>query len=487
MPYIKGTDRNQVTMFPESIDDYITSDNPVRVIDAYVEQVDMVAHKFTFAKCPKTGRPPYDPKVLLKLYLYGYLNRIRSSRRLEDEANRNLELIWLLEKLAPDFKTIADFRKNNKKALKELFKDFSRLCKEWGLYGKETIAVDGTKFKASNSKKNNFNEKKLKRHIKYLDEKIDRYFEELEENDELEKEDRKLSEKEIKEKIEALKKRKDRYEQMEEQLEESGESEISTTDPDSRLMSSGDGKVDVSYNVQTAVDSKHKLIVEFEVTTQPNDLGYLSPLALQVKQFLECETLDMLADKGYYQADCLKECVENNIRPYVSKLSYPNRTGNKKYYADKFIYDKEKDVYTCPAGEELAYARTRKNKDKEITGYDYRNSKACEKCLDKPLCTKSKAGRTIFRNVNQDFLDTIDLKTKEDMDKYKQRQMIAEHPFGTIKNIWDAGYFLTRGKESVTAEVALSYLSYNVKRAMNVLGVEEMVKRLKQRREPVLT
>jgi len=487
MPYIKGTDRNQVTMFPESIDDYITSDNPVRVIDAYVEQVDMVAHKFTFAKCPKTGRPPYDPKVLLKLYLYGYLNRIRSSRRLEDEANRNLELIWLLEKLAPDFKTIADFRKNNKKALKELFKDFSRLCKEWGLYGKETIAVDGTKFKASNSKKNNFNEKKLKRHIKYLDEKIDRYFEELEENDELEKEDRKLSEKEIKEKIEALKKRKDRYEQMEEKLEESEENEISTTDPDSRLMSSGNGRVDVSYNVQTAVDSKHKLIVEFEVTTQPNDLGYLSPIALQVKQFLECETIDMLADKGYYQADCLKVCVENNICPYVSKQSYSNRTGNKKYYADKFIYDKEKDVYTCPAGEELAYARTRKNKDKEVTGYDYRNSKACENCLEKPLCTKSKTGRTIFRNVNQDFLDTIDLKTKEDMEKYKQRQMIVEHPFGTIKNIWDAGYFLTRGKESVTAEVALSYLSYNVKRAMNVLGVEEMVKRLKQRREPVLT
>ncbi len=200
MPYIKGTDRNQVTLLPETIDDYITSDNPVRIIDAYVEQVDMEAHEFTFARFPKIGRPPYDPKALLKLYLYGYLNRIRSSRRLEDEANRNLELIWLLQKLTPDFKTIADFRKNNKKALKLLFKDFSELCKKWDLYGKETVAIDETKFKASNSKKNNFSKKKLKQYIKYLDEKIDRYLEELDENDKIEKEDKRPSEEEIKDK-----------------------------------------------------------------------------------------------------------------------------------------------------------------------------------------------------------------------------------------------------------------------------------------------
>ena len=486
MPYIKGTDRHQVTLFPESIDDYITSDNPVRVIDAYVEQLDMVAYNFSFARCPKIGRPPYDPKVLLKLYLYGYLNRIRSSRRLEDEANRNLELIWLLEKLAPDFKTIADFRKNNKKALKELFKDFSQLCKQWDLYGKETVAIDGSKFKASNSKKNNYSKKKLKRHIKYLDEKIDSYLAELDENDEVEKEDRKPDEKEIKEKIEELKKRKSRYEDMDKELEESEENEISTTDPDARLMSNNNGTVDVSYNVQTAVDGKHNLIVAFEVTTWPNDLGYLAPLALKVKQFLGCETLELLADKGYYYTDCLKQCVENGIRPYVSKQDSPNQTGNKKYYANQFKYDKVKDAYTCPAGEELTYSRTRKNKEKEVIGYDYRNSKACSNCLDKPLCTKSKRGRCIFRNANQDFLDTIDLKTKADMEKYRQRQMIVEHPFGTIKHIWAAGNFLTRGKESVSAEIALSYLAYNFKRTISILGVEEMVKRLKQREKPVL-
>jgi len=486
MPYIKGTDRNQVTMLPEIIDDYVSSDSPVRVIDAYVEQVDVVAHSFSFAICPKKGRPPYDPRVMLKLYLYGYLNRIRSSRRLEDEAKRNLELIWLMEKLAPDFKTIADFRKNNKKALKELFKDFSRLCRDWGLYGKETVAIDGTKIRASNSKKNNFNKKKLNRHIKYIEDKIDSYLDELDENDELEKTDTKLSEEEIKEKIEELKKRKNRYEAMGKELEEGEKNELSTTDPDARLMSNNNGTVDVSYNVQTAVDSKHKLIIGFEVITEPNDLGCLSPMALQVKHFLECETIEMLADKGYYHVECLKTCVENDIRPYVSKQSYANRTGNRKYYADKFIYNEEKDLYTCPAGEELVYSRTRKSKEKVVIGYDYRNRKACKNCSEKALCTQSKTGRTIFRNVNQDFLDTIDLKTAEDMEKYKQRQMIVEHPFGTIKHIWNAGFFLTRGIESVTAETALTYLAYNFKRTINILGAEEMVKRLKERRKPAL-
>jgi transposase len=486
MPYVQGIDRNQTTLFPESIDDYVASDNPARVIDAYVEQLDMAKLEFNYAKAPGVGRPPYDPRAMLKLYLYSYLNRVRSSRRLEDEAKRNLELIWLLEKLAPDFKTIADFRKNNKKALKKLFKDFSQLCKDWGLYGKETVAIDGTKFKASNSKKKNYSKKKLDRHVKYLEEKIDRYFDELDENDEFEKADTKLSEEEIKAKIEELEKRKNRYETMKKELEETGENELSTTDPDARLMSNNKGSVEVSYNVQTAVDSKHKLIIDFAVITQANDLGCLSPMALQVKQFLECETIDMLADKGYYQADCLKKCVGNNIRPYVSKQSHANRTGNKNYYAEKFTYDKEKNLYTCPAGAELTYSRTRRSKEKGILGYDYRNSIACKNCLEKPQCTKNKNGRTIFRNVDQDFLDTIDLKTKADYEKYKQRQMIVEHPFGTIKHTWSAGYFLTRRIESVTAEVALSYLAYNLKRTINILGVEEMVERLKERRKPAL-
>lgn len=486
MPYVKGVDRKQITLFPESIEEYVAFDNPVRVIDAFVGQLDLVVLGFTFALCPKIGRPPYDPGVLLNLYLYGYLNRIRSSRRLEHEAKRNLELIWLLEKQSPDFKTIADFRKNNKKALKEIFRDFNRLCKKWDLFGKETVAIDGTKFKASNSKKNNYSQKKLERHKKYIDEQIDRYLGELDENDEIEQCDRKPATEEIKKRIEELKKRKKRYEGLEEELKLSGQNEISTTDPDSRLMSNNNNTVSLSYNVQTAVDGKHSLIVDFEVTAKPNDLGQLSGMALRAKKILEVENLEVLADKGYYLSGCLQTCVENNIRPYVSKQARSNKTGDEDFYIDKFHYVLEKDLYICPAGKELKYARTRSTKSGGVTGYDYRNYEACLVCVDKARCTQSKKGRSIYRSKDQDFLDRIDLKSKEDLKKYRKRQMIVEHPFGTIKHVWDAGYYLTRGKESVSTETALSYFAYNLKRAINILGAREIVKRLKEKGKPVL-
>lgn len=484
MPYVKGTDRNQLILFPESIDDYISSDNPVRVIDTYVEQLNLVIQGFNFAICPKHGRPPYDPRVMLKLYLYGYLNRIRSSRRLEHETKRNIELIWLLEKRNPDFKTIADFRKNNKKALKKIFRDFAGLCKEWGLFSKEMVAIDGTKFKASNSKKNNYSRKKIEQRLKYIEEKINSYLDELDQNDELEKTDRSPTAEEIKKRIEELKKRQIRYEQYEQELEESGENEISTVDPDARLMVGSSNNVNVSYNVQTTVEAKNKLIIDYEVTSKPNDLGQLAPMALRAKQVLETTEIEVLADKGYYRADCLKECVENSITPYVSKQTHSNQTGKTKYYADKFKYDKQKDIYICPAGEVLKRVRTRRTKKDGIVGYDYGNNAVCQKCQDKIHCTKSKKGRTIYRNKDQDFLDQIDSETFRNKDKYKLRQMIVEHPFGTIKHVWDAGYYLTRGVDSVSAETALSYLAYNFKRAINILGVKEMVRRLQERRNP---
>jgi len=486
MPYVKGVDRNQTTLFPESIEDYITSDNPVRVIDVYVEQLDMGALNFNFATAPTVGRPPYDPRIMLKLYLYGYLNQVRSSRRLEHEAKRNVELLWLLEKQAPDFKTIADFRKNNKQALKEIFKDFVRLCKEWDLFGKETLAIDGSKFKASNSKKNNFSKKKIERHKKYIDEKIDRYLEELDENDELEKEDRKPSAEELQKRIEELINRKTRFEDLEKELETSGQSEISTVDPDARLMNNNNNNVDVAYNVQTSVDAKHKLLCDFEVTTEPNDLGQLSPMALRAKEILEADKLDVLADKGYYDVECLKTCVGNKIRPYVSKQIRANRTGDKDFYADQFSYDKQKDLYICPTGNELKRARTRTTKKDGLVGYDYRNFKACQVCKEKARCSSSEKGRSIYRSKDQDFLDQIDLKSKEDYAIYKKRQMIVEHPFGTIKRWWDGGYFLTRGLGNVSTETALMYTAYNLKRVISILGVEEMVRRLQERGKPVL-
>lgn len=480
MKYIQGADRFQITLFPESIDDYISENNPVRIIDVYIEKLDHKALGFSKTECPPVGRPPYNPKDLSKLYLYGYLNRIRSSRRLEHEAARNIEVIWLLKKLKPDFKTIADFRKDNKKAIKNLFRDFNKLCDEWGLFGKELVAIDGSKFRACNSKKNNFNAKKLERHIKYIDEKIDQYMQDLDNGDKAEAGDRKPDTKEVEEIIEELQKRKEKYEGYQKQLQETGQSEISTTDPDARLMSSNNNGIDVSYNVQTAVDSKHKLVMDFEAIQNPNDLGELATMALGTKELFNIEQFELLADKGYYKAEDLKICVENGIIPFVAKQTYSNGTGDKDFYSDKFIYDKEKKVYICPAGKELYYYRERKSKGK-VFGYEYKNNAACKDCEFKERCTKSQKGRSICRHVDQDFLDTINIQTEQNKDKYLQRQTIVEHPFGTIKRGLDAYYFLTRGKLSVTAELALTYLAYNFKRVINVFGVKEIIRRLEEK------
>jgi hypothetical protein len=414
------------------------------------------------------------------------MNRIRSSRKLEQEAVRNIEVIWLLKKLRPDFKTIADFRKDNKKSLKNLFRDFNKLCSEWDLFGKETVAIDGSKFRASNSKKNNFSEKKIKRQLKYLEEKMEKYMQELELGDDAEN----GIESPKKEKVEAIlkdiKNRKIKYEEMEKELVRKETKEISTIDPDARLMSSNNNGVDVSYNVQSTVDSKHKLVADFKVTSNPNDIGELDNMALRAKKLFGTDKLEVLADKGYYKADDLKKCVSNGIEPYVTHQVYANGTGNKDFYSDKFTYDKDKKVYICPIGMELKYSRLRKDKSKNIIGYEYKNYKACTGCEFKSRCTKSKNGRSICRHVDQDFLDQINLKTDEQKEKYKQRQMIVEHPFGTIKRGWGMNYFLMRGKFKVAAEMALAFLTYNMKRAISVLGTKEIIRKLKERRKIAL-
>ena len=485
MGYIKGTDRDQIILFPECMDDYISENSPIRVIDEYVGQLDLVKLEFTKSTCAATGRPPYNSKDILKLYLYGYLNRVRSSRRLEKEASRNIEVIWLLKKLKPDFKTIADFRKENKKALKAVFRDFTKLCDEWELFGKELVAIDGSKFRASNSKKNNYSEKKLERHIKNIDEKIDKYIQELDEGDVNESVERKPDAGDIKRRIEELKTRKQEYENYKTKLEKSGQNEVSTIDPDARLMCNNNNGVDVCYNVQTTVDAKHKLIADFKVTQKPNDLGELDNMALRAKKLFKGKDFEATADKGYYKAEDLKKCVENGITPYVSKQVYSNGTGDRDFYGDKFQYDKSRNIYVCPAGKELYYSKDR-IKNKKVIGYEYKNYAACQKCEYKDRCTKSPRGRIIYRHKDQDFLDTIDLQTELNQDKYRLRQMIVEHPFGTIKRSWGAYYFLTRRKASVTAEMSLSLLMYNMKRVINILGSDEIVRRLRERRKPAI-
>lgn len=308
---------------------------------------------------------------------------------------------------------------------------------------------------------------------------------ELDKVDETENCDRKPDSKEIADRLRELKERKEKYEGYKKELEESNKNEISTTDPDARLMSNNNNNVDVSHNVQTTVDSKHKLIVDFKVTQKPNDLGELDNMALRAKKIFGGKEFEVLADKGYYKAEDLKRCVTKGITPYVTKQVYSNGTGDKDFYADKFVYDKEKKVYICPAGKELYYSRDRRRKG-EVIGYDYKNYEACRNCQYKDRCTKSKKGRIIFRHVDQDFLDTIDIQTKLNKDKYQLRQMIVEHPFGTMKRSWGAYYLLTKGKASVSAEISLSCLAYNLRRVMNILGIKEILKMLKKINKPAL-
>jgi transposase len=484
MSYISGENRNQSILFPQSLEDYITPDNPVRIINEYVTLLELQAFKFTHASPPEKGRPPYHPGDMLRIYLYGYLHHIRSSRRLETEAKRNIELMWLIRKLKPDFKTIADFRKDNKKALVQVFRDFTRLCKNWQLFGKELVAIDGSKFRVSNSKRKNYSKKKLARNINYINEKIADYLTELDETDQVESDDHRPDAKEVQERIKQLKERKAKYQSYQDNLEETKQNELSTTDPDARLMVGNNNSVEVSYNVQTSVDSRHKLIVDFKVINKPNDLGQLAPMALRTKKILGNKEFTVLADKGYYHAHDLAYCYKKKITTYVTRQVYSNGTGEKEFYPDKFSYEKDQDCYLCPAGKRLYYYRTRK-KDGKITGKDYRNLEACFSCPVKNRCTKAVKGRTIFRHRNQDFLDLIDRQTRENLKTYKLRQMIVEHPFGTIKRAWGASYFLTRRKASVSAEIALSFLAYNLKRVINILGTEEILRRLRENKQAV--
>jgi transposase len=480
MGYIIGEDRNQIMLLPECIDEYITEENSVRVIDAFVMALDIKELGFQRAIPAAVGRPPFDPRDLLKLYLYGYLNKIRSSRKLENETIRNIEVMWLLKKLSIDFKTISDFRKDNKSALKKVFKQFTQLCSNWGLFGKELVAVDGTKIRASNSKRNNFSAKKLDRHIKYIDEKIEEYMQTLDATDKEEKPvDRKMPVEEIKKRIEELKNRKINYEEMKNNISETGETEISTTDKDARLMAVNNNGIDVCYNVQAVTDSKNKLIVDYDVINNPADQGQFSKMAKKAKDAFKVDEIEALADKGYYQADDLKECELEHITTYVSKQVFSNATGEREYYADKFKYDKEKDIYICPNGENLyPPQKLLKSKEERDRGIKYKNHRACKNCPFKDKCTKSKKGREIIRSLDQDFLDIVDERTAKNKEKYRQRQMIVEHPFGTVKRNFGYYYFLTRGLESVKTEAGLGFLAYNFRRALNILGAKEMIKRL---------
>lgn len=476
MDYIEGSNRDQFLLFPQSLDEYISDDNPVRFIDAFVDNLDLKEHGFKHAVLQETGRPPYHPGVLLKLYVYGYLNRIRSSRRLERESHRNVEVIWLTGKLMPDHKTIANFRRDNREAIREVCRAFTRFCRELDLFGGELVAIDGSKFKAVNNKGRNFTDRRLKRAMKDIEKKIDAYLDELDENDAQEPEERELTAEELKEKIKALRERMKSYKGFKKQMEETEETQVSLTDPDSRSMPLGGGqKTQVGYNVQVAVDEKNKLIIDHEVTNDVNDLGLLSRMARQAKETLGVEELEVLADMGYYDGQQVKDCLDEGITPYIPK---PDTSANKKlglFTKNDFRYDPELDCYWCPAEQKLT-VRFQSEEKGRIRRY-YATS-ACSDCPLKPKCTRSKTGRRISRWGYEEVMEEMQQRVQLCPEKVKLRKQLAEHPFGTIKHHMNQGHFLMKGLTNVGAEMSLSVLAYNLKRVIKISGVPAMVQAL---------
>ena len=475
MKYIQSIDRWQTILFPEVIDEYIEENNPVKFIDAFVDSLDLKKLGFKHAELKSTGCPPYDPADLLKLYIYGYLNRVRSSRWLEKECKRNLELMWLLKKLTPDFKTIADFRKDNRDAIKRVCKEFVFLCRKLDLFGGELVAIDGSKFKAVNSKKRNFSEAKLKKKLRELEEKIEGYFKELEENDKSEVQVSSLDAKELGEKIEQFKKRKEEYQELLRKLKESGETQISLTDPDSRAMVNNQ-RVEVCYNVQITVDDKHKLILDHDATNEVKDNNQLSKMSNRAKEVLEVDELEVLADKGYYDSVEIKECVDNGVIPYIPK---PNPTVSKKinvpepsFYKSEFRYDEKKDIYICPAGFELILKNRAKMHGRMMKLY---KTGGCGGCQFQPKCTRNLRGRIIYRWEHEEILESMQKRIEENKEKVKRRQWLSEHPFGTIKRGFNQGYMLMRGIEKVGTEISLSVLAYNLRRVINIVGVKRLI------------
>jgi transposase len=472
MGYVEGQDRKQTMLFPEVLEDYISEENPVRFIDVFIEGLDLSEMGFGRAVPKERGRPPYDPADLLRLYMYGYLNRTRSSRQLEREAGRNVELMWLMRKLKPDFKTIADFRRDNPQAIKKVCREFTLWCKRLELFGGELVAIEGSKFGAVNSPKRNFTEKKLKRLIEEIDGKIEQYLKELDRQDQQEVGERSLSTEELKEKIERYKQRRGQYEQLKRDLEQSGESQVSLTDPQSRSMRVGHG-VEVSYNVQIVVDHKHKLVVEHEVVNEVTDQGQLSTMAKKAKETLGVESLEVVADRGYYNGEEVNTCEESGMTVYVPR---PNNSSNLKrglFTKEDFVYEPEKDCYRCPAGKELSYRFNSVEQGRAVRSYEIFG---CNSCELKSKCSINKRGRRrITRWVNEAILEAMARRVAEHPEKMELRRCLAEHPFGTIKRVMNQGYFLMRGLTKVGAETSLTILAYNLKRVINILGVRTMM------------
>jgi len=462
MQYITGTNRTQAVLFSQSLDEIIGADNEVRIVDLFVESIDLMQFAFQL-KFSSEGRPPYHPKDLLKLYVYGYLNSVRSSRALEKECKRNVEVMWLLHQLVPDHNTIANFRRDNEKAIRKVFRHTVSIAKQFALIGGKLIAGDSTKLRAQNSKKNNFNEDKIAQHLAYIERRLDEY------NGALEEADSEENSKVIQEQINKQNSRKNKYNKLSEQLLQSGQPQISTSDPDSRQLLIRNHITEVAYNVQTTVDEKNKITLDYKVTAE-NDSKAMGPMLRRAKKILGHTNFTALYDKGYHTGSELRKGTTMGIELMVAIPGVASFAPDQRYNVERFHYDEQNDTYTCPEGEVLC---TNGNwYVKSDHGYVVKHYKThkCATCPSFALCTRNKKGRLIERSEYQPYVDQNRRNIEKDPTTYKRRQAIIEHTYGIIKRQWGFYFISTKkGIRHASADVGLMFTAFNLRRLMNII------------------
>jgi transposase len=470
MKFIQGQNRKQINLFPVSLDQSIDQDNEVRIIDLFVNSLSIKDYGFR-TDFIENGRPAYHPADLLKLFIYGYLNRVRSSRELEKECHRNIEVMWLLKCLRPDHNTISNFRRDNPTAIKKVFRATVQIARHFDLIGGKLIAGDSTKLRAQNSKKNNYNQAKIERHVAYIDNKLEEYTRALAEND---GDNQQLLD-EIKKQLD----RKDNYEKLEKQLKESGESQLSVSDPESRQIMLRNNITEVAYNLQTTVDSKHNLPIDYKLTNQ-NDSKAMGDMVRRAKSILRTNEFTVLYDKGFHTGSELKTAQDLGIETIVAIPGVPStsQAPNHDYNSENFIYDKEADTYTCPEGITLKtngiWHKEQNSPTNIIIFKQYRTS-ACKTCKAHSQCTRSKNGRLIHRTTFTEYYERNRKNFQEKERLYKRRQAIVEHPYGTLKRQWGFNYILTKkGMSRASSDVGFMLIAYNLRRIVNILTTDRL-------------
>ncbi|MDD5471093.1 MAG: IS1182 family transposase [Sideroxydans sp.] len=472
--FIQGEDRNQATLLPELLDDYVTDTNPVRVVDVFVDELDLSQLGFNGIEPAETGRPAYHPSILLKIYIYGYLNRIQSSRRLEREAQRNVELMWLTGRLMPDFKTIANFRKDNGKAIRNVCRQFVVLCQQLGLFTEAVVAIDGSKFKAVNNRDRNYTSAKLKRRMEEIESSISRYLTALDTADRQEPSIAKARTERLQDKIAALKTQMRALKEVEVKLNETPDKQISLTDPDARSMKSRGNGI-VGYNVQTAVDAKHHLIVAHEVTNIGSDRDQLTSMAIQARDAMGTQALTAIADRGYFKSEEIQASHEAGITPYVAKPETSSAAADGRFARADFIYDAERNEYRCPAGDHLIWRYETVEHGLKLHRYWSSN---CKTCTMKMQCTPGEQ-RRVTRWEHADILDAMQARLDHSPDIMRIRRQTVEHPFGTLKSWMGSAHFLTRTMGRVSTEMSLHVLAYNMKRMLKIIGTAGLMEEMR--------